>query len=393
MPDVPAGAHVHPPPALTRTFNLPYQGGSVLHSNRAHLVFWQPAGSGLSYDYGYQSLTETFLTDVALDSHLPTNVYGLSGQYSDESGAAQYASTYAGAVTVTDPLPPNGCQEPAAPPNGTGPGWSVCLTDSQLVAELQAVVARYRLPEAGNDVYFLVLPQGLGSCVGSGPPGCALGGADDADSYCSYHSSDASGALLYGVIAYGAVPGHCQSDNPRPNGSAADISISLLSHEQNEAVTDPYGTAWLDQYGEEIGDLCLSNYGPTLGGSGSKVYDQLIHGRGWYLQEEWSNQTNSCQPRARADSASIRPTARIVAGRRLKITASARTVYGTIVHYDWSFGDRHSARAGRVTSHVYRRAGRYKITVRTTDSAGNWAFASRIIRIGKAPRRRPARRR
>ena len=71
------------PSARPRGPHLPYGGGPVLHSNRTHLIFWQPAGSGLDFDPGYQSLIETFLADVAADSRTPTNVYGLSGQYAD----------------------------------------------------------------------------------------------------------------------------------------------------------------------------------------------------------------------------------------------------------------------------------------------------------------------
>ena len=46
----------------------PYAGGPVLHSNRTHLVFWQPAGSAVSYPAGYASLVVRFMHDVAVDS-------------------------------------------------------------------------------------------------------------------------------------------------------------------------------------------------------------------------------------------------------------------------------------------------------------------------------------
>ena len=221
------------------------------------MIFWAPAGSGLGYDPGYQSLVEGFLANVAADSHRPTNVYGLSGQYPDSAGPAAYASTYGGAVTATDPLPANGCTEPLPPPLGTGPGWNVCFTDAQLQAEIAHVVGVDRLPMTGHDIYFLVTPNGMGSCEGSGPDNCALGG--DADgSYCGYHSSDPEGALLYAVIPYNAVAGHCQSGNPRPNGSTADPAISTISHEHNEVVTDPLGNAWIDGSGNENGDKCLA---------------------------------------------------------------------------------------------------------------------------------------
>ncbi len=104
VPDNPTHARLHPP-ALARVANLPYGGGLVMHSNRTHLIFWQPTLSGLSFDPGYIGLVERFEANVAHDSHLPTNIYGLTGQYSDMSGVAQYDSTYAGAILDGDPLP------------------------------------------------------------------------------------------------------------------------------------------------------------------------------------------------------------------------------------------------------------------------------------------------
>ena len=76
-----------------------------------------------------------------------------------------------------------------------------------------------------------------------GSSSCALGGS--ATGYCGYHSETANG-ILYAVIPYNAVPGHCQSSNPRPNASTADPTISTISHEHNETVTDPDGNAWID---------------------------------------------------------------------------------------------------------------------------------------------------
>ncbi|HEX4282458.1 MAG TPA: hypothetical protein VHZ27_16945, partial [Solirubrobacteraceae bacterium] len=125
--DVPTGAPVTPTDVTPqahisslpmRELDLPYIGGPVIHSNRTHPIFWQPAGSGLAFDPGYEALIEKFLTDVAADSHKTSNVYGLSGQYTDSTGPAAYDSTYGVAVDDADPLPPNGCSEPPA----TGPG-------------------------------------------------------------------------------------------------------------------------------------------------------------------------------------------------------------------------------------------------------------------------------
>ena len=265
-PDVPSGAHAHIA-TTQKAADLPYNGGRVINSNRTHPIFWEPAGSGLAFDPGYESLIETFLIDVAADSHKTTNVYSLSGQYTDSNGPAAYDSAYGGAVVDTDPLPPSGCTEPA-----TGPGWTVCLTDAQLETELGHVIAADHLPTTNRDVYFIITPDGFGSCTDSGSSSCALGGSENG--YCGYHSETPNG-IVYAVIPYNAVPGHCQSNNPRPNSSTADPTISTVSHEHNEMDTDPDGNAWIDARGEEEADLCLTNFGPSLSGQGGDGLERV----------------------------------------------------------------------------------------------------------------------
>jgi PKD domain-containing protein len=379
VPDVPTGAHVHRPPSA-RIANLPYGGGPVLHSNRTHVIFWAPSHSGLGYDPGYQAQITTFLARVAADSRRPTNVYGLSGQYHDSGGPAAYDSQYAGAVVASDRLPGNGCTQPS-----TGPGWSVCLSDQQLGAELEKVIRAHHLPTTGRDVYFLAMPYGLGSCEFTGPDNCALGGAA-AGSYCGYHSANPDQTFLYAIIPYNAVPGHCQSGNPRPNASTADPTLSTLSHEHNETVTDPLGDAWVDPSTRmEDGDLCITQYGPSLGGSPLSAWDEVIHGGHYYLQEEWSNEDGSCQPRDESYPIWFSAPARIAAHKSQSFTAHGRDPDGSIKAYAWFFGDRRSGH-GRVTKHAFTRAGSYKVVLRTTDRSGNWAFDARAITVTKARR-------
>lgn len=364
-----------------RAANLPYGGGPVLHANRTHVIFWQPNGSGLTFDPGYESLVVAFLRNVAAASRSATNVYGLTGQYRDSFGPAAYTSTYGGAVTARDRLPANGCQEPA-----TGPGWRVCLTDLQLQREIEHVVRADHLPTRPHDVYFLLTPNGLGDCADSSSNSCALGG--DQNGYCGYHSETNDGIVLYAVIPYNAVAGHCQSDNPRPNNSTADPTLSTVSHEHSEMITDPLGDAWIDQAtGDEDGDLCLSSFGAPIGGSGSAAWNETIGGGHYYLQEEWSNANRGCAPRARSDSASFLHRTPTSKAWWLFFLGSARAGSGSIVGYRWFFGD--GARAsGRVVNHSYTRAGRYRVVLRTTDSWGNWAFYARtvLVRAGRSGR-------
>ncbi len=371
VPDVATRAQVPPHASpLAAVANLPYNGGDVLHSNRTHLIFWQPAGSGLTFDPGYVARIELFMKRVAADRHRTTNVYSVSGQYYDSSGRAAYASTYGGAVVATDRLPRNDCHEPLL----TGPGWGVCMTDAQLEQELAHVVADHRLPNELQDVYFLITPDGLGSCEDSTSQACALGG--EATGYCGYHFST-SQEIVYAVIPYNAIPGHCQSNNPRPNGSTTDPVLSTISHEHNEMVTDPFGDAWIDQSSNEEADLCLSDYGANLGGSGSSAYNETIGGGHYYLQEEWSNFDGGCVQRARPDSVSL---SAVGAGMRVAFSARGSAAPGPIKVFNWSFGDGHSA-TGRAVEHRFARAGAYRVWLRGTDPWDNYVYTAQDVHV------------
>ena len=353
--------------------DLPYRRPPLTHSDPhpPDLLASRPA-PGLAFDAGYESLIETFLVDVAADSRKTTNVYSLSGQYRDGSGRAAYDSAYGGAVVDTDPLPPSGCSEPP-----TGPGWTVCLTDGQLESELERVVAADHLPKTNRDIYFIITPAGFGSCTDATSSSCALGGS--MTGYCGYHSETAGG-ILYAVIPYNAVPGHCQSSNPRPNSSSADPTISTISHEHNETVTDPDGNAWVDAQGNEEADLCLTSFGPNLSGSGQTAWNENIHGGHFFLQEEWSNADSACEPRAKPDLLSFGITRAPGHGGSISFTGRGSDPDGRIVAFEWSFGDGRDA-FGRRVSHTFKLPGSYRVMLRATDSWGNRVSAGRTIRV------------
>jgi hypothetical protein len=377
--DLPShGRGAHAAQARPHANSLNYSGGPVLHSNRTHVIFWQPSGSGLSFESGYTELVQRFLVNVAADSHHTSNPYALTGQYSDPAGPAVYDSSFAGSVPVDDPLPTSGCVEPPV----TGPGWTVCLTDDQLSHEIQHVVQSRHLPTTSRDMYFLVMPKGLGDCIDSTSTSCALGG--QVGGYCGYHTATAAGTILYAVIPYNAVPGHCQSDNPRPNGNPADPTLSTLSHEHNEIITDPTDNSWIDSSGNENGDLCITNFGPNLGGSGASAYNQSINGGHYYLQDEWSNANGGCQPRAAPNTARF-SFKRARAARSLMLTGRASAPGRQIVAYQWSFGDGRTGTSRQLT-HRFARPGSYKVVLRAVDSWGNWGLYARTIRVSAAGR-------
>ncbi len=80
----------------------------------------------------------------------------------------------------------------------------------------------------------------------------------------------------------------------RPANAPADATISVVSHEANETITDGLGNAWYDTSGNENGDQCAYKYGTALGSINGGQYNQNI-GTGHYeMQQEWSNHSSGC---------------------------------------------------------------------------------------------------
>jgi PKD domain len=397
VPDLPTGATSPRAAQVISGASLDYGGGPVMHSNRTHVIFWNPSNKALTWDPGYQDLITGFLTNVAADSHKPTNVYGLTGQYNDGTGRAYYDSTYAGALQDTDGAPGNGCTLPSTGPtmpDGTTP-WPVCLTQTQLETEVKAFIAAKNLPTGLADIYFLVTPDGFGSCVNAGPQDCSLGGASVMGSFCGFHTwINLSSPILYANMPYTAVPGHCASGSPRPNGSTADPTLSTISHEHNETITDPEGgTGWVDSMGNEDGDLCATRFGPVIGGSGSAVYNEVIGTGHYLLQEEWSNEDAAgstdpslgCVPGDERDPMSFSLPASIAPGATIALTGSATDPDGTITGYGWNFGDGSAIASGAAVSHAYAATGTYQVTLTASDVSGLNDTLTKTLVVDTAP--------
>jgi hypothetical protein len=62
----------------------------------------------------------------------------------------------------------------------------------------------------------------------------------------------------------------------------------MLSHEASESITD-YNGAWFDVNGFENGDECAYTYGAPLGGGAGTLYNQVVNGKHYYVQDEFSN--------------------------------------------------------------------------------------------------------
>ena len=242
----------------------------------------------LTFDASYETVIDQYFTDVAHDSLGTSNVYSVATEYSDGSGPIQYQSTVGGSYVAHDPLPANGCDDGLDP---------YCLTDQQLETEIQKVLTAKGWHGSPGNIFFLMTPNGVGSCFDSSGLECST------NAFCAYHSYFTNGSsekVIYANEPYeGPYPGCTDSTQGFPNDIDADTTVNTISHEHNEAITDPLtdqaNEAWIAADGSENGDLCAYGFGTALGGTeGLDAWNQVINGHHYDLQQEWSNNDNGC---------------------------------------------------------------------------------------------------
>ena len=360
--------------------NLAYNGGPVMHSDANYAIFWEPPGHATTASY--KTVVQTYFSSVAADSGKTSNVYSTDTEYYDVSGTTRnyvaYNASFGAAFLDTQPYPASGCPSQAGQP---------CLTDAQIAAEVNRVVTANHYPRGLGAVYYVFFPAGVGSCFDSTTSACSF------NYFCAYHSSFTAGAAvtLYANMPYAAVPG-CDPGQ-RPSGDPADATLNVLSHENNETITDPLGNAWYDAAGNENGDKCNFTFGSVLGGSSGSYFNQLISGHGFWLQEEWSNAATGCLQRsAAAPPVDEGPTASFThtptapaAGSPTGFDASASSdPDGTITAYSWSFGDGATA-TGPTPTHTYTVAATYTVTLKVTDSSGLTTASTQSVTVNGTP--------
>ena len=238
----------------------------------------------LTFDASYETDINRYFTDVAAASGRTDNVYSVATQYTDNSGPIQYQSKFGGSYVDRSPLPANGCKDGVD---------KYCLTDAQLQDEIQKVLTTEGWHGGLDHIFVLMTPNGVGSCLVSGE--CST------NAFCAYHraftDSNNENVVYVNEPYEGPDPlGGCVDPTQGfPNDVDADTTINTISHEHNEAITDPLAPplsnhAWIAADGSENGDLCIFGFGNALGGTpGVNAYNQVINGHHYDLQEEWSN--------------------------------------------------------------------------------------------------------
>ena len=299
--------HGSPP---TCNFSPCFDGNVMMTKSTGPLVvvpiFWNPTAYPMSSDY--KNIITSYIGDVAKASGKNQNVYSVANEYYGNNGQIQYSIQLGSVINDTNPLPASGCTLESADTSGIyvdGSGYSACLDDAQLQAEVDSVTAADGLPHNLSHIYVLYLPKHVESCFLPGETTDPSDGQfctinyEPTAAYCAYHSADPASAV-YANMAYpiyaSPVGFTCGSDArfpvlESPNGNPdADTEISPTSHEIIEAITDPdTESGWYDEpLTFEIGDECAYIYGRTSGAPGA-YFNQVINGGHFLTQEEFSN--------------------------------------------------------------------------------------------------------
>ena len=269
-------------------------------------IYWNPAGYPMSASY--KNIITSYLNDVARASGDGNNVFSVANEYYGLNGQIRYNVRLGPVITDTNPIT-SGCTVDAADMTGIyadNTGYSACVDDAQLTAEVDSITAANHLRHDLSHIYVVYLPKGVETCFNPGSTTSTDGGQactinhQPTAAYCAYHSTDLNNAV-YANLSYpiyeSPVGYTCGSDArypdiESPNGNPdADTEVSPTSHEINEAITDPdVETGWYDAAGYENGDECAYIYGASRGPSGA-YYNQTINGGHFLTQEEFSNNT------------------------------------------------------------------------------------------------------
>ena len=155
------------------------------------------------------------------------------------------------------------------------------LSDSQIQAVVAGAITSNSLPKDTNAVYFVLTSADVNATSGF----CTQ--------YCGWHTH---GTIAGSDIKYAFIgnpdrcPSACEAQSTGPNGNAgADGMASIISHELEEAVTDPDLNAWYDRSGQENADKCAWTFGTLHTAANGSSYNMTLGTRNYLIQRNWVN--------------------------------------------------------------------------------------------------------
>jgi hypothetical protein len=155
------------------------------------------------------------------------------------------------------------------------------LSDSAIQGVVADAINQGRLPKDANAVYFVLTSSDVTASSGF----CTQ--------YCGWHTH---GTVTGSDIKYAFIgnpdrcPSACEQQTTGPNGNAgADGMASILSHELEEAATDPDLNAWYDTRGQENADKCAWTFGTTYRVANGSQANVRLGNRDFLIQRNWVN--------------------------------------------------------------------------------------------------------
>lgn len=160
--------------------------------------------------------------------------------------------------------------------DATDSNTSLSMTDNDILAAVDRNVGSGKaLPYDANGVYFVVTSSDVakdGFCT----------------SYCGWHTygNVGAGKVRYSFVGNAArCINSCAAQTTSPNGNAGiDGAVSVLTHELEEATTDPDLNAWFDARGYENADKCAWTFGHSQYQAGGAWANMNFGGRDWLIQ-------------------------------------------------------------------------------------------------------------
>ena len=293
--------------------------GRLLHVDDDHLFRVLAAEGAPAFPKGYETAVTDFFKGLEQENGSDQNFFSVLAQY------GLHDTHFGKAIKDKDPYPAegSGCDLSQEPPL-TRP----CISMPQVETEVKELVNRGQLPKQINtagqlevtNTFFVMLPPGVSVCdynrveghLAHASNGCS------AVQFCAYHDyiydpSEEADSPVYALMPY--LPGVKGCEDPQHPNSTYEDEFPVLEHEFAESATDPYALGWfngLTDGAQEVADICQTGFwafgnkafeekmfwGTALGTApNGALYNQVIDGRYYYLQQLYSNATETCVQR------------------------------------------------------------------------------------------------
>jgi hypothetical protein len=245
---------------------ISWHGGPVMLGTVTAYYIWYgnwAQGNGTDNAAG-QTILTNLAQNIGGSPYFNINKTYYSGTSQTASNSVSGLVSYGGSTTVT------------GYPQGTS------LSDAAIQQVVFNAINGGKLPRNTNAVYFVLTSSDVTASSGF----CT--------NYCGWHTAgtlQTTNDIHYAFIGNAArCPSSCEAQTTSPNGNAgADAMASIVSHELEEAVTDPNLNAWYDTRGQENADKCAWTFGTTFSAANGSKYNVVLGGTEYLIQRNWVN--------------------------------------------------------------------------------------------------------